>query len=113
MNDEPTRHDDEEFVPPSLTQALRTATGHADGGAPDRKWVLIAIPVCVLLAVIELLRALGGNGRSWAYTLEWPFFAGFIGYMYWKLGQPEPSWDDEPTTPSPMDAEQHPDPTHP
>ena len=113
MNDETARPDDEEFVPPTFTQALRTATGQGDGEMPNRKWVLLAIPVCVLLAVIELLRALGGNGRSWAYTLEWPFFAGFIGYMYWKLGQPLSSWVDEPTTPSTAEAEQQPGPTQP
>ena len=92
--------DEPEFVPPSFTQALRSATG---GTGPDRKWVLIAIPVCIALGVLELLRALGGNGRSWAYTIEWPFFAAFIAYMYWKLGQPQESWDDEtpPDAPEP------------
>jgi hypothetical protein len=27
-------------------------------------------------------RALGGNGLSWAYTFEWPLFAGF-GAVFW------------------------------
>jgi hypothetical protein len=27
-------------------------------------------------------RALGGNGLSWAYTFEWPLFAGF-GVVFW------------------------------
>ena len=27
-------------------------------------------------------RAVGGNGLSWAYTFEWPLFAGF-GVVFW------------------------------
>jgi hypothetical protein len=34
---------------------------------------------------IEVLRALGGNTLSWLYVFEWPFFAGFGIYMWWKL----------------------------
>ena len=30
----------------------------------------------------QLHRAIGGNGLSWAYTFEWPLFAGF-GVVFW------------------------------
>src|SRR5580693_706486 len=30
----------------------------------------------------QLHRAIGGNGLSWAYTFEWPLFAGF-GAVFW------------------------------
>ncbi len=30
-------------------------------------------------------RALGGNELSWAYVFEWPLFAIFGFYMWWKL----------------------------
>jgi len=46
------------------------------------------------MAFFELDRALGGNHRSWVYVAEWPFFAVFIIYMYWKLSQPQDEYDD-------------------
>ena len=41
------------------------------------------------MMISQLDRALSGNSRSWLYVFEWPFFAIFLYYMYWKLGQPE------------------------
>lgn len=41
---------------------------------PKRKWLLMGIPICVVLGIFQLTRALGGNTRSWAYVIEWPFF---------------------------------------
>ena len=32
----------------------------------------------------QLRRALAGNGLSWAYTLEWPLFAGFAVVFWWR-----------------------------
>ena len=29
--------------------------------------------------------ALSGNTLSWAYVFEWPFFAGYGTYVWWKL----------------------------
>jgi hypothetical protein len=60
-----------------------------------RKYLLWGIPLCVLMTVLQLIRGLNGNSRSWLYVFEWPFFAVFLYYMYWKLGQPLPKWDDE------------------
>ena len=56
---------------------------------PKRKWLLMGIPICVVLGIFQLTRALGGNTRSWAYVIEWPFFGLFIWYMYWKISHPE------------------------
>jgi hypothetical protein len=41
--------------------------------------------ICFGAFSIEVLRALGGNTLSWLYVFEWPFFAGFGIYMWWKL----------------------------
>ena len=62
---------------------------------PKRKWILLGIPLCFVLGVVELQRAFDGNRRSWVYVFEWPFFGIFIYYMYWKLSQPIPDWDNE------------------
>ena len=62
---------------------------------PKRKWVLLGIPLCFVLGIVELQRAFDGNRRSWVYVFEWPFFGVFIYYMYWKLSQPIPDWDKE------------------
>jgi hypothetical protein len=33
----------------------------------------------------QLHRALDGNGLSWAYTVEWPLFAGYAVFLWWHL----------------------------
>jgi hypothetical protein len=43
------------------------------------------LTLCVGAFCIEVIRALGGNTLSWLYVFEWPFFAGFSIYMWWKL----------------------------
>ena len=48
-----------------------------------RKYLLYFIPICLVMAVVQIVRAIGGNDRSWVYVFEWPFFAIFIFYMYW------------------------------
>ena len=59
-----------------------------------RKYLLLGIPICIVMAILQLLRGLGGNSRSWLYVFEWPFFGIFLYYMYWKLGQPTPNWEE-------------------
>lgn len=39
---------------------------------------------CVALGWWQLSRALSGNGLSWVYTVEWPFFAVYASYLWWK-----------------------------
>ena len=38
-----------------------------------------------LLARWQVDRALSGNTLSWAYAFEWPFFALYAIYMWWRL----------------------------
>jgi hypothetical protein len=47
--------------------------------------IIIVIPVFAALCIWQILRAVGGNGLSWAYVFEWPFFAGYAVYMWWRL----------------------------
>ena len=66
---------------------------------PKRKWLLLFIPVCLIMGVLELLRGLSGNSRSWLYVFEWPFFAIFIYYMYWKMKQPREDFSEDEENP--------------
>ena len=36
-------------------------------------------------------RALSGNTLSWAYTVEWPFFAAYGAYMWWRIVHEQPT----------------------
>jgi hypothetical protein len=54
----------------------------------------VLVPGCVALTWWQAARALAGNTLSWVYTFEWPIFAGYGLYMWWKLVH------DEPVTPS-------------
>lgn len=47
--------------------------------------VLVVVPGCLALGWWQLHRALGGNDLSWAYAFEWPFFAAYGVYLWWKL----------------------------
>jgi hypothetical protein len=47
--------------------------------------LVVAVPAFLVLGDWQLHRALGGNSLSWAYTFEWPFFAGYATWMWWKL----------------------------
>lgn len=33
----------------------------------------------------QVTRAVSGNTLSWAYVFEWPLFAGYVVYMWWRL----------------------------
>jgi hypothetical protein len=66
---------------------------------PKRKWLLLGIPLCIAMGLVQFDRALGGNSRSWMYVFEWPFFALFLFYMYWKLQQPQEPFDDSKDPP--------------
>ena len=47
--------------------------------------ILIVVPGFMALCLWQLSRALGGNTLSWAYVFEWPLFAGYAVYMWWRL----------------------------
>ncbi|MEI6405578.1 MAG: hypothetical protein WCK04_05225 [Actinomycetes bacterium] len=56
---------------------------------PKDRWLaiccVVGIIVCIFMTFVELSRAVDGNGRSWAYTFEWPAFAAFIFWIWHKL----------------------------
>ncbi len=45
----------------------------------------ISFPGFLALGWWQLHRALGGNELSWAYTFEWPFFACYAVYVWWRI----------------------------
>lgn len=47
--------------------------------------ILVVVPLFAALCDWQVHRALSGNGLSWAYVFEWPFFAGYAVYLWWKL----------------------------
>jgi len=47
--------------------------------------LVVAVPLFLTLGTWQLGRALQGNLLSWAYTFEWPFFAGYATWMWWRL----------------------------
>lgn len=47
--------------------------------------LLVVLPAFAWLTWWQLTRALSGNTLSWAYTFEWPLFAGYAIYMWWQL----------------------------
>ncbi len=53
--------------------------------------LLVLLPVFAWLTKWQLDRALGGNTLSWAYTFEWPLFAGYAVYVWWQLIHDQPT----------------------
>jgi len=47
--------------------------------------IIVIIPTFAALCIWQLHRALDGNQLSWAYVFEWPFFAGYAIYMWWRF----------------------------
>ena len=39
----------------------------------------------ILLGRWQWHRAESGNGLSWAYAIEWPLFAAFVVFFWWKM----------------------------
>jgi hypothetical protein len=86
-------------IPDSAAVDVATAGAPAVDGGPAAKgpiWLFLMTPRWLawhIFAVVafwgmlwlgdwQLHRAIGGNGLSWAYTFEWPLFAGF-GAIFW------------------------------
>jgi hypothetical protein len=46
---------------------------------------LLFVSSCILATWWQYGAARGGNGLSWAYVFEWPAFAMYAVYMWWKL----------------------------
>jgi hypothetical protein len=70
------------------TAAGRAATGPVWRFLFEPRWlgwhvlVVVAFWGMLWLGDWQFHRALGGNGLSWAYTFEWPLFAGFA-VVFW------------------------------
>ena len=47
--------------------------------------VAVLVPGFLALGWWQLSRALSGNSLSWAYTFEWPLFAGYLVWVWWRL----------------------------
>jgi hypothetical protein len=52
--------------------------------------ILIIVPTFAALCDWQVHRALSGNSLSWAYVFEWPFFAGYAIYMWWRFVHESP-----------------------
>ena len=47
--------------------------------------ILMVVPAFLALCFWQLSRALDGNTLSWAYVFEWPLFAAYAVYMWWRF----------------------------
>lgn len=52
--------------------------------------VVVMVPACLFAGWWQATRALGGNGLSWAYTVEWPGFALIAVAGWWHLIHEDP-----------------------
>ncbi len=66
--------------------------------------ILVVVPAFMALCIWQIDRATGGNELSWAYVFEWPFFAAYAIYMWWRLLHAAPEADASATTARAMDA---------
>ncbi|MHB1517940.1 MAG: hypothetical protein ACYCVN_02085 [Acidimicrobiales bacterium] len=53
--------------------------------------ILVLLPLFAWLTAWQYGRAIGGNTLSWAYTFEWPLFAGYAVYIWWQLINDQPT----------------------
>ena len=65
--------------------------------------LLVVIPAFLAMGAWQLSRALAGNELSWAYVFEWPLFAAYAIYMWWRLLHE--STEEDPTPDERVDAE--------
>lgn len=47
----------------------------------------------------QIGRAISGNTLSYVYSFEWPLFAAYAIYLWWKLVHEAPTRDQQPPTP--------------
>ena len=45
---------------------------------------ILLILACLGLGWWQFTRAQAGNALSWGYTVQWPVFAGFVGFLWWR-----------------------------
>jgi hypothetical protein len=58
--------------------------------------VVVVLAIAAMLGLFwwQLQRALAGNKLSWAYAVEWPLFAVYAVYMWWRLLHEQPEFAD-------------------
>ena len=56
------------------------------------------------LCLWQISRALGGNSLSWAYVFEWPLFAVYAVYMWWRFVHEAARTGRRATPPQPIPA---------
>jgi hypothetical protein len=56
--------------------------------------IIVIVPSFAALCIWQITRALDGNSLSWAYVFEWPFFAGYAVYMWWRFIHEKPPADE-------------------
>jgi DNA-binding transcriptional regulator of glucitol operon len=57
--------------------------------------ILVVVPAFMALCVWQIYRAVNGNSLSWAYVFEWPLFAGYAIYMWWRFVHEKPELTEE------------------
>ena len=65
--------------------------------------ILIVVPAFMALCIWQISRAVGGNSLSWAYVFEWPLFAAYAVYMWWRFVHEDPD-----ATPQPAESGEEP-----
>ena len=61
----------------------------------------LGIALCGVLGWWQLGRAFeGGSPQNYAYAFQWPVFAVFVAFMWWKLARDELSGDSQPRRPA-------------
>ena len=65
--------------------------------------ILIVVPGFMALCVWQIYRAVNGNSLSWAYVFEWPLFAGYAVYMWWRFLHEKPEEPNAAKNPNPPD----------
>lgn len=60
--------------------------------------IVVIVPTFIGLCVWQVDRAVSGNSLSWAYVFEWPFFAGYAVYMWWRFVHDVPDTEPQPGT---------------
>jgi hypothetical protein len=61
---------------------------------------LVVVPGCLVATWWQADRALSGNALSYLYSFEWPFFAGYGVYLWWRLVHEQPAAEDADAGPA-------------
>jgi len=69
---------------------------------------LVLVAGCLGLGWWQFSRATGGNALSWGYTFEWPVFAGFFAFLWFREVQLARRGGKDADAPSPAPADPEP-----